>query len=97
MARHMAVQRNLAWPSIQIRGERLAKERLRCRNAAVTAQEKVDRLSLLVDRSIEVVSFASNGMYVSSVRHEVPTGREYRFQRFSYSGTYRVTRRRIVL
>jgi hypothetical protein len=35
--------------------------------------------------------------YVSSVRQEVPTGRENRFQRLSYSGTYRVTHRRIVL
>jgi hypothetical protein len=36
-------------------------------------------------------------MYVTSVRQEVPTGRENRFQRFSYSGTYRVTHRRMVL
>ncbi len=61
MTRHMAVQRHLARPAIEIRGERLAKERLCRRNAAVRAKEKVDRLSLLVDRSIEVMPFASNG------------------------------------
>ncbi len=60
MTRHVAIQRHLARPSIEIRGERLAKERLCRRDTAVTAQEKVDRLSLLVDRSIEVVPFASN-------------------------------------
>jgi len=37
MARHMAIQRYFARPSIEIRGECLAKERLSCRNAAVTA------------------------------------------------------------
>jgi hypothetical protein len=35
-------------------------------------------------------------MYVSSTRHDVPTARENRFHRFSYSGTYRVTHLRIV-
>ena len=52
MTRHMAVQRHLARPAIEIRGECLAKERLRRRNSAVTAKEKVNRLSLLIDRSI---------------------------------------------
>src|ERR1700738_5488945 len=61
MTRHMAVQRHLARPAIEIRGERVTKERLCRRNSAVTAKEKVDRLSLLVDRSIEVMPFASNG------------------------------------
>src|SRR5450759_4800877 len=61
MARHMAVQRHLARPSIAIRSESPAKERLCRRNAAVTAKEKVGRLSLLVDRSIEVMPFTSNG------------------------------------
>src|SRR5450755_660353 len=36
-------------------------------------------------------------MYVSSTRHEVPTALENRCQRFSNSGTYRVTHLRIVL
>src|ERR1700732_2069966 len=97
MTRHMAVQRHLARPAIEIRGERLTKERLCRRNSAVTAKEKVDRLSLLVDGSIEVCHVPRMEMYVSSVRQEVPTGRENRFQRFSYSGTYRDTHRRIVL
>src|ERR1039458_2791298 len=35
-------------------------------------------------------------MYVSSTLHDVPTNRENRFQRFSNSGTYRVTHRSIV-
>src|ERR1700722_7437573 len=61
MTRHMAVQRHLARPAIEIRGERLTKERLCRRNSAVTAKEKVDRLSLLVDRSIEELPFAANG------------------------------------
>src|ERR1017187_7590691 len=61
MTRHIAVQRHLARPSIEIRGERLAKERLCRGNATVTAKQKVDRLSLLVDRSIEVMPLASNG------------------------------------
>jgi len=61
MTRHMTVQRHLARPSIEIRSERLAKERLCRGNAAVTAKEKVDRLSLLVDRSIEVTPLALNG------------------------------------
>jgi hypothetical protein len=60
MTWHVAIERHLARPSIEIRDERLAKERLCRRDAAVTAQEKVDRLSLLVDRSIEVVPFAPN-------------------------------------
>src|SRR5882672_8867782 len=57
----MAAQRHLARPTIEIRGKRLAKERLCRRNAAVTAKAKVDSLSLLVDRSIQVMPFASNG------------------------------------
>src|ERR1017187_7323246 len=35
-------------------------------------------------------------MYVSWTLHDVPTNRENRFQRFSNSGTYRVTHRSIV-
>src|SRR3954453_6379735 len=35
-------------------------------------------------------------IYVSSQRHDPPTVRAYRFQRFSNSGTYRCTQRRIV-
>ena len=36
-------------------------------------------------------------MYVSSTRQESLTGRAYRFQRFSNSGTYRWTHRKMVV
>ena len=98
MTRHMTVQRYLARPSIEIRGERLAKERLRRRNAAVTAKEKVDRLSLLVDRSMEVVLFASYGnVRLVGAPGSTDGSRESVPALLIFRGTYRVTHRRIVL
>ena len=62
MTRDMTVQRHLARPSIEIRGERLAKERLPRRNPTVTAKEKVDRLSQNAPSAIACHSVSrSNG------------------------------------
>jgi hypothetical protein len=52
---------------------------------AVASKQEVDRLALLVDRAIKVAPFGFD--------RDV----ENRLQRFSNSGTYRVTQRRIVL
>jgi hypothetical protein len=61
MTRYMAIQRHFARTAIEIRGERLTKERSRRRTSAVTAKEKVDRRFLRVGRPIEVMPFASDG------------------------------------
>jgi hypothetical protein len=61
MTQHLTVLRHLTQPSMENRIQRLAKERLCRRNTALTAKEKVDRFSLFVDRSIQVMPFASNG------------------------------------
>ena len=52
---HMTVERHLAWNARRARGERLAKERLRGRDATVAAEQEINRLALLVDGAVEVV------------------------------------------
>ena len=54
-ARHMTVERHLAWNARRARGERLAKERLRGRDATVAAEQEINRLALLVDGAVELV------------------------------------------
>ena len=54
-ARHMTVERHFAWNARRARGERLAKERLRGRDATVAAEQEINRLALLVDGAVELV------------------------------------------
>jgi hypothetical protein len=66
MTRYMAVQRHLARPAIEIRGERLAKERLCRRNSAVTA--------LAADRSpIAAILLASIATSPAKLGEPVPS------------------------
>lgn len=51
----MTIERHLARDARRADGERLAKERLCGRDSAVASEKKVDRLSVLVDGTIQVV------------------------------------------
>jgi hypothetical protein len=84
--RHMTVQSHFAWDAWRVRRERLAKECLCGRNSTVAAEQQIDGLAMLVDRAVKC-HFALIEIYVSSTRHDVPTARENRFQRFSNCGT----------
>jgi len=42
-------------------GQGLPEERLRCCNTTVVAKQNIHSLALLIDGSIQVVPFASNG------------------------------------
>jgi len=55
----MAVQRHFARPSIEIRGERLAKERLRRGNAAVTrSMGRTPKADRRVDRDVSLIRWS---------------------------------------
>src|SRR5438876_7225667 len=54
----MAIECDLAWSSIRMRGERLAKERLRSGNAPIRSQHEVYAAPLLVHGSVQIVPFA---------------------------------------
>src|SRR5450755_3309348 len=61
MTRGLTVQRDLLRPTRRIRHQRLSKERLRRRYAAITAKQKINGLALLIHGTIELVPLASNG------------------------------------
>ena len=63
--RRVAVERHLARDARKCRGERLAKERLCGRNAAVTAKQKVDGLAVFVDCPIRVMPLPPLSRYTS--------------------------------
>ena len=94
--RHMAIESHLARHARSSGRKCLAKERLGGSNPG--RGEAGSRQSCPACRPLDKdsVHLALIEMYVSSTRHEVPTARENRVQRFSNSGTYRVTHRRIV-
>jgi len=52
MARPMTIEGHLLRRTVRMRGEGFPEERLSGSNAAVLAQEEVDRAALLIDRSI---------------------------------------------
>src|SRR6202158_3102805 len=54
----MAIECDLARSSIRMRGERLAKERLRSGNAPIRSQHEVYAAPLLVHGSVQIVPFA---------------------------------------
>ena len=58
--RHMPIKRHLAGHAGKRRLERLAEERLGGCNPAVSAQQKVDRLAVLIDSAIQVVPLRLN-------------------------------------
>ena len=76
---------------------RMGKEPLGGRYITPLAQEKINRSTLLIDRAIEVNPLTLYLNVVSSTRQESPTARAYWFQRFSKSGTYRCTQRKMVV
>jgi hypothetical protein len=53
--RHVAIERDLARDARNCRGERLAEERRRGRDAAVAPEKKVNGLAVFVDGAIQVV------------------------------------------
>ena len=59
-ARHVTIQRDGTRKAVSIRGERFAEERLRRCDSAVATQQKVNRLPVLVDGSIQVVPLSPN-------------------------------------
>ena len=85
----MAIQADLARPSRRAGRDRLAEECHCGSNSAPGMEQRVDRLSLLVDGTIEYPVFGRVRMWVSSTRQDAPTGFARRFHRCSYSGTYR--------
>src|SRR5438552_6789026 len=58
VAWYMAIECDLARSSIRMRGERLAKERLRSGNAPIRSQHEVYAAPLLVHGSVQIVPFA---------------------------------------
>src|SRR5215831_14273820 len=90
-----------AYPSRVItRGVPLCRmARLKNRFAALTSRRSLNRKSTvrpyLSTARYRYVHRPLTFIYVSSQRQEPLTGRAYRFQRFSNSGTYRCTQRRI--
>src|SRR5438552_16672482 len=97
VARYMAIECDLARSSIRMRRERPPKERLRSGDASIRSQHEVYAAPLLVHGSVQIVLLPLIEMYVSSTRQELPIERANRFQRFSNSGTYRITHRMIVV
>jgi hypothetical protein len=76
---------------------RMGKEPLGGRYITPLAQEKINRSTLLIDRAIEVNPLA---LYLNVGLIHAPgvtTARAYWFQRFSKSGTYRCTQRKMVV
>ena len=69
----IAIQRDLLGDAPLL--DRLLQEPLGRSNIAVFTQEKIDGLSLPIHRAVEVDPCPLIRMYVSSHRHEVPTGR----------------------
>ncbi len=61
------------------------------------AQEKINSSTLFIDRAIQVNPLALYLNVGLIHRQESPTARAYWFQRFSKSGTYRCTHRRMVV
>ena len=66
-------------------------------NASIGSEQKVDGLAPLVDGAVEVVPLSRTRMYVASTRQDEFTSRAQRLHRYSNSGTYRITHRRIVV
>ena len=80
-----------------MRGERPPKERLRSGNAPIRSQHEVYAAPLLVHSSVQIVPFALDRDVSLVNAPELPIERANRFQRFSNSGTYRMTHRMIVV
>jgi len=88
---HCSVRGGVAVQCDRLRGaalafDRFAKERLGGRDIAPDAQPEVDRPARPINGTIEVTPLASILTYVSSTRHDRPTARANRCQRFSNSG-----------
>ena len=60
VTRHVTIERDGAQEALAVRVERLAKEGLGCCDAAVAAQQEVDGLAVLVNRSIQVLPLSPN-------------------------------------
>ena len=75
---------------------RMGKEPLGGGYITPFAQEKINRSTLFIDRAIGVNPLALY-LEVGLIRQQSPTARAYWFQRFSKSGTYRCTQRKMVV
>jgi len=62
------------------------RKSLCCVHIAISAQEEIDGPAGLVHGPIQVDQRPPTFIYVSSILQDPPTGRAYRFQRFSNSG-----------
>ena len=73
--------------------QRLAKERLGRCDATIWPEQRLDRLAVLIDRSVQVGLFWPCPNKRPSTRHDELAGLALRFQRRAYSGTNRMTHR----
>ena len=97
VARYMAIECDLARSSIRMQGERPPKERLRSGDASIRSQHEVYAAPLFVHSTGQIVPLALD-RDVSLVNAPGTTDRAGKsIQRFSNSGTYRITHRMIVV
>src|SRR5260221_9376297 len=66
VARHVAIERDLARPSRQTRRQSFTKECLRSGDAAIRSKQKIHRLAVLIDSAIKIIPLASH-FYISFV------------------------------
>ena len=72
--RNVAVECDRAREAAPVGLERFAEEGLRCNNSAIAAQQEVDRFTVLIDRSIQVVPLpADRNVRVSRPGHCSPS------------------------
>ena len=78
--------------------ECLAKEAFRCcRNIASFTQQEIHRPTLPINCPVQVRALALYLHISPSQRHDLPTRREYLFERSSNSDTQRCTQRRLAM
>jgi len=84
MRRRVRIQRHFDGRSLTL--HRFAQKRFRRVDIPLPAQKEVHGLARFVDGPVQVNPLAAHLDVSSSIRQEPPTGRAYRFHRFSNSG-----------
>jgi hypothetical protein len=63
VARHVAIERDLARPPRQTHRKSFAKERLCSGDAAIRPKQKIHRLAVLIDSAIKIIPLAPKLLY----------------------------------
>src|SRR3984957_8060574 len=66
VARHVAIERDLARPARQTRRQSFAKECLRSGDAAIRSKQKIHRLAVSIDSAIQIIPLTPH-FYISFV------------------------------